>query len=136
MTSTTLLSTPLHILFLGATGYIGGSVLDRLLTHPARSSYDIVSYSRDPERAQKLEAQFGVRSVLGSLDDGDKIEAAAAKADVVIHTANSADHLGSAEAILRGLKKRHAETGKVPIYIHTVSLVPVHVQGPVILTHI
>jgi glutamyl-tRNA reductase len=95
-------------------------VLDRLLVHPARHSYNIVSYSRSAERAQKLQDQFGVRTILGSLDDVEKIEEAAATADVVFHTANSADHLPSAQAILRGLKKKHADTGKTPLYIHTV----------------
>jgi uncharacterized protein YbjT (DUF2867 family) len=121
MTSTTVLNTPLHILFLGATGYIGGAVLDRLIAHASRPSFEITSFSRNAEKAKKLESEFGVKSVLGSLDDVDKIEEAAAKSDVVFHTANSSDHLPSAQAILRGLKRKHKESGKVPIYIHVVS---------------
>jgi hypothetical protein len=122
MTSTTALNKPLRILFLGATGYIGGSILDRLITHPSRSSFEIVSFSRNADKAKKLEAEFGIKTVLGSLDDVQKIEAQAAKTDIVFHTAESADHLPSAQAILRGLKKRHEETGKVPVYIHCVCL--------------
>jgi hypothetical protein len=111
--------TPIRILFTGATGYIGGSVLDRLIAHPKRSSFELLSYSRDAAKAQKLESQFGVKSVLGSLDDVQKIEDAAATADVVIHTAR-ADHLPAVQAILRGLKRRHASTGEAPTFIHTV----------------
>jgi uncharacterized protein YbjT (DUF2867 family) len=117
------LHTPLRILFTGATGYIGGSVLQQLLVHPQAASFDIISYSRNAERAQKLEREFGVKSVLGTLDDVQKIEDTAAAADVVFHFADSADHLASAQAIIRGLKRKHAESGQIPIYIHTVSTV-------------
>jgi uncharacterized protein YbjT (DUF2867 family) len=116
----TLSHTPLRIFFTGATGYIGGSVLQQLLAHPRASTFEITSYSRNAERAQKLEREFGVKYILGELDDVQKIEDAAAVADVVFHFANSADHIPSAQAILRGLKRKHAESGQVPIYIHTV----------------
>jgi nucleoside-diphosphate-sugar epimerase len=121
ITGTTIMNTPLRILFLGATGYIGGAVLDRLLEHPARHSYEIVSYSRNAEKAKKLEELFDVKTVIGTLDDSDKIEEQAALADVVIHTADSADHMGSVQAILRGTKRKFQQSGQVPIYIHTVS---------------
>jgi nucleoside-diphosphate-sugar epimerase len=117
--SSALTNAPLRILVTGATGYIGGSVLDHLLAHPKRSSFEIVSFARDAEKAQKLEAQFGVKTVLGSLDDVQKIEDAAAEADVVINMASS-DHLPAAQAMLRGLKRRHEATGKTPAFIHTV----------------
>jgi uncharacterized protein YbjT (DUF2867 family) len=117
--SFTLARTPLRILVTGATGFIGGSVLDRLLAHPDRSSFEIISFSRDAEKAQKLEAQFGVKTVLGSLDDVQKIEDAAAEADLVINMAD-VDHLPAAQAILRGLKHRYEATGKASALIHTV----------------
>jgi ribosomal protein S3 len=60
--------------------------------------------------------------VIGDLNESQKIENAAAQVDIVIHTAESADHIGSARAILKGLKKRYEQTGKAPIYIHTVSI--------------
>jgi uncharacterized protein YbjT (DUF2867 family) len=117
--SFTLARTPLRILVTGATGFIGGSVLDRLLAHPDRASFEIVSFSRDAEKAQKLEAQFGVKTVLGSLDDVQKIEDAAVEADLVINMAD-VDHLPAAQAILRGLKRRYEATGKASALIHTV----------------
>jgi hypothetical protein len=123
--SSSVSRTPLRILLTGATGYIGGSILDRLVSHPKRSSFEITSFSRNAAKAQKLESQFGVKSVLGSLDDVQQLEEAAATADVVIHTAD-ADHLPAAQAILRGLKRRHASTGEAPTFIHTAgtSMIP------------
>jgi hypothetical protein len=122
--SSSVSRTPIRILLTGATGYIGGSILDRLLSHPKRSSFEITSFSRNAAKAQKLESQFGVKSVLGSLDDFQQLEEAAATADVVIHTAD-ADHLPAAQAILRGLKRRHASTRETPTFIHTVGTSPV-----------
>lgn len=114
-------TTALRILFLGATGYIGGSVLDRLIAHPDQKSWDIISYSRNAEKAEVLLSRFGIKSIIGTLDENQKIEDAAAMADIVIHTADSSDHIGSVQAILRGLRQKHKQSGKVPIYIHTVS---------------
>jgi uncharacterized protein YbjT (DUF2867 family) len=112
---------PLRILFTGATGYIGGSVLGRLLGHPNRNIFEIVSFMRDTEKAQKLEAQFGVRTVIGALSDHQKLENAAATSDIVFHMAN-ADDVPAVQAILRGLKRKHADTGKASHFIHTASV--------------
>jgi uncharacterized protein YbjT (DUF2867 family) len=111
---------PVRILLTGATGYIGGSVLARLLTHPRRAHFDIVSFSRNAERAKALAARFGVETVLGTYDDVAALEDAASGADVVIHTGSS-QHIPAAQAILRGLRRRHASTGSPPHFIHTVS---------------
>lgn len=77
---------------------------------------------RNKEKASLLES-LGVRPVLGTLDDAGILSAEAEKADVVIHTANSADHIPSCQAILEGMKKR----SDTPILIHIVS-------GSVVLT--
>ncbi|KAA1475298.1 NAD(P)-binding protein [Dentipellis sp. KUC8613] len=107
----------LHILLTGATGYIGGSVLQLLLDHPKRDTFEITAYLRNAEKAKKLET-FGVHTIVGTLDDIDKLEDAASKADLVLNVAD-ADHFEGNTAILRGLKKRHEKTGEVPILIHT-----------------
>lgn len=120
--STTMPSnTPVKVLFTGATGYVGGAILDRLLVHAQRDSFEITSFSRDATKAQALEAQFGVKSVLGSLSDVQKLEDLAAGADIVLNTAAS-DDLPVIQAILRGLKRRHTATGETPAFIHTVSI--------------
>ncbi|VDB86895.1 unnamed protein product [Peniophora sp. CBMAI 1063] len=103
------------VFFLGATGYIGGSVLQHLLGTPGE--YSITALVRNADKAKKLET-FGVKTILGNLDDSDKIQQAAADADITIHTAH-ADHVGAAKAILAGAKVRFEKTGVAPIYIHT-----------------
>lgn len=105
------------IFITGATGYIGGSVLQRLLEHPKFSTFQITALVRDEAKAKKLNA-LGVKTAIASLDDLDTVTDLASKASVVIHTAD-ADHFKGAKAILAGAKKRHASTGEVPILIHT-----------------
>ncbi|EPQ59897.1 hypothetical protein GLOTRDRAFT_28879, partial [Gloeophyllum trabeum ATCC 11539] len=113
------MSTKTHIFLTGATGYIGGSVLQRLLEHPKAQSFEITTLVRNPDKAKLLET-FGVKPVIGSHSDTDKLEALAKEANVVFAVAD-ADDLEAAKAILSAQKKRHAETGEVPILIHTAS---------------
>ncbi|KAF9048745.1 hypothetical protein BJ165DRAFT_1053961 [Panaeolus papilionaceus] len=109
--------TKTHIFLTGATGYIGGSVLARLLTHPQSDSFDITVLVRDPSKAAQFR-QLGVSSVQGSNADHSLLREQAANTDVVIACAD-ADDEGAANAILRGLKDRHQKTGQVPSLIHT-----------------
>jgi len=106
-----------NIFVTGATGYIGGSVVARLLEHPNASSFQITALVRSPEKAAKLES-VGVRTAIGSLSELDKVEKLTSEADVVISMAD-ADDLDATKATLKGLKTRHETTGKVPILIHT-----------------
>ena len=69
------------IFILGATGYIGGSILQDLLDDP---NYSITALVRSAEKAKNLET-FGVKVILGSLDDSDKVQQATAAADIVLH---------------------------------------------------
>lgn len=134
------MSAKLEIFLLGVTGYIGGTVLQKLLVHPRRSDFNFTALVRSTEKAEKLKA-FGVASVIGSLSDVDTIEASASKSDVTVamvcvaHVLSSefikffqanADDVPSVEAILRGLKKRYDATGKQPIFINTVRLRVLH----------
>ena len=64
-------------------GYIGGTVLDRLLQHSNAKTFDITALVRSPEKAKKLES-FGVKGVVGSLDDYDLVEDLVSKAHVVV----------------------------------------------------
>jgi len=63
-------------------GYIGGSVLDRLLGHPKAASFKIKALVRSPEKARWL-SNLGVDIILGSHSDIAKIKKAASKSDVV-----------------------------------------------------
>ena len=49
-------------------GYIGGSVLARLLQHPNAKSFEITALVRSEAKAKKLES-FGVKAVIGSYKD-------------------------------------------------------------------
>ncbi|KAI0368803.1 NAD-P-binding protein [Pilatotrama ljubarskyi] len=113
-----MFANKLTIFLTGATGYIGGSVLRRLLEHPNHDSFEIVALVRNAEKAKLLETKFGVKTVLGSLQDLDKLSTLAENAHIVIQTADC-DNTDAIKAILSGLKKRHEKTGDLPILIHT-----------------
>ncbi|KAF8158469.1 hypothetical protein B0H34DRAFT_846653 [Crassisporium funariophilum] len=117
------MAATLNIFITGATGYIGGSVLARLLKHPDIKSFQITALVRSSEKAEKLKT-LGVETVLGSYTDEDLsfLTEAASKADVVFAMAN-ADLLAPAKAILSGLKKKHETDGSVPVLIHTAPLI-------------
>ncbi|KAL6405077.1 hypothetical protein AUP68_11920 [Ilyonectria robusta] len=80
------------IFLTGASGYVGGQVLQELSrSHP---EYTIAALIRDGEVAKRITAIFpNVRAVVGSLDDSDLA---------------SNNHLGSFQAIERGLAKRES----------------------------
>jgi len=107
--------TPIFVI--GATGYIGGSVLHKLLSHPSADTFDITALVRSEEKAKKLE-KFGVHSVIGSFNDSALVEKLAENAHVVFSLAD-ADDLPATQAILKGLKQRHAKLGDLSILIHT-----------------
>ncbi|EIW52407.1 NAD-P-binding protein [Trametes versicolor FP-101664 SS1] len=110
-------TTKVTIFLAGATGYIGGSILQRLLAHPNKQNFEITALVRSADKAKRLESEFGVKTVIGSLQDLDKLEALAENAHVVIQAADC-DDVNATNAILRGLKARHEKTGDVPIMIH------------------
>ncbi|THH28631.1 hypothetical protein EUX98_g5553 [Antrodiella citrinella] len=110
------MSAKINILFLGATGYIGGSVLDSLLDHPKVSQLEITAFVHSEEKAKKLNAaSLGVKAISGPLST---LEEACANVDVVFNTA-SADDLPLTEAILAGARKRLANGKPHLILIHT-----------------
>ncbi|KAN0124145.1 hypothetical protein V8E53_015843, partial [Lactarius tabidus] len=106
-----------YIFITGATGYIGGSVLQRLLDHPKRESFEITALVRSADKAKLLNT-LGVKTVVASLSDLDRLTELAAASDVVIHTAD-ADDQKAARALLIGAKARYEKTSKTPIFVHT-----------------
>ncbi|KAF8817258.1 NAD(P)-binding protein [Phlegmacium glaucopus] len=110
-----------RVLFLGATGYVGGTVFSSFLDHPQRSSFIYTALIRSPEKAEKLKTlDHNVNVILGSTSDTDMLAKLAADADIVIDMVDS-DSAPPVVAILSGLKARHEKTGTVPSYIHTSS---------------
>ncbi|KAH7884924.1 hypothetical protein F5I97DRAFT_1937284 [Phlebopus sp. FC_14] len=115
------MTTKTQVFFTGATGYIGGSVLARLLDHHTFPFSEITALLRpsQPDRSAALHS-LGVKTVQGTNSDLEVLERQASQSDAVFSCADS-DDLPACEAILRGLKKRHETTGTVPVLIHTVS---------------
>jgi len=83
----------------GATGYIGGSVAERLIA----SAHQVVGLVRSAESIPLLKDR-GIESVLGTLDDPEIITNAAHEADAVIHAA-SADHPGAVVTLIAALER-------------------------------
>ncbi|TCD67969.1 hypothetical protein EIP91_011770 [Steccherinum ochraceum] len=110
------MSNTVKILFIGATGYIGGPIVDRLLSHPQGSRFEITAFARSDEKAKKIEAAgVGLKATSGDLS---ALTEAVAKSDVVINTATSGNAIFT-QAVLDGAKKHFADV-KVPlVFIHT-----------------
>ncbi|KAI0787448.1 NAD(P)-binding protein [Fomes fomentarius] len=104
------------VLLLGATGYIGGAVLNKLLAeHPNTS---ITALVRNAEKAKILQSKFGVKAVVGTHQELDKVERLAEDAHIVLNLADANDE-PLIKAILSGAKTRHASVGELSILIHT-----------------
>ncbi|CAN8099768.1 unnamed protein product [Discula destructiva] len=99
------------VLLLGATGFLGGTVLTEL----EQGGYNITSVVR-PERENCLSGRK-TKVLLASHDDLAKIEGASAEADIVINAATS-DDLDLTKAINRGLVKGSLRSGKKGVLIH------------------
>ncbi|GJE92242.1 NAD(P)-binding protein [Phanerochaete sordida] len=106
------------ILILGATGYIGGSVLARLLKHPNAQNFEITALVRGQDKAKTLES-FGVKTVIGSYKDDHALTEKLAENAHIVFQIVDADDLPAMQALLKGLKNRHEKTGDVPVLIHT-----------------
>lgn len=92
------------VLITGVTGYIGGDAFYVLYdTHP---EYEYTLVVRNEDRAKPVREKYpNVRIVYGTADKSytDVLEEEARKTDIVLHTAESADHAPSAEAISKGV---------------------------------
>lgn len=89
----------------GATGYIGGSIAERLIA----LGHHVTGLVRSADKIPQLKDR-GVEPVLGTLDDSEILARAADAADAVIHAA-SADHPGSVVTLVSALER----TGKTLI---------------------
>lgn len=89
----------MKVMVTGATGYIGGSVAERLIA----SGHQVVGLVRSAESIPLLKDR-GIQSVLGTLDDPEIITNAAQEADAVIHAA-SADHPGAVVTLIAALER-------------------------------
>jgi nucleoside-diphosphate-sugar epimerase len=90
----------------GATGYIGGSVAERLIA----LGNQVTGLVRSADKASLLKDR-GIEPIHGTLDDSGVLAVAANAADAVIHAA-SADHPASVVALVSALER----SGKTLIY--------------------
>ncbi|KAJ4263353.1 hypothetical protein NW762_006171 [Fusarium torreyae] len=91
----------------GTTGYIGGDAFHALYKAQPDWSYTVLVRSED--KGKSIQKQYPeVKLAIGSLDDSAIIKKAASEADIVIHTADSSDHQGAAQAIGAGLRSTHS----------------------------
>ncbi|KAF7538971.1 hypothetical protein G7054_g2554 [Neopestalotiopsis clavispora] len=110
----------------GVTGFVGGETFYQLYDkHP---DFEYTLLLRNEERGklflEKYPAKDNIHLIYGSLDSEDIIEKAAAEADIVVHTADSADDEPSARAIARGLASSH--TAEKPGYW-------IHISGTMLI---
>src|SRR5262245_11620011 len=103
----------------GASGYIGGSVAERLRD----SGHEVHGLVRPGEKARLLNAR-GVTPVVGTLDDADILTDGARRADAVVHAAD-ADHSGAVETLVSAL----ARSGKLLIHTSGSSIVADEADG-------
>ncbi|ETS73711.1 hypothetical protein PFICI_14657 [Pestalotiopsis fici W106-1] len=113
-----------RILITGATGYIGGTILHRLITNalPTLGEVSITVLVRGEDRAKRLEEKYGSHIKCVEFDDWNQGEflqvpssllvasEIASQHDIVIN-AGSGFHPPSAEALVRGLAKRKERRG-------------------------
>ncbi|KAG8686708.1 hypothetical protein FRC09_013959 [Ceratobasidium sp. 395] len=106
--------SPQHIFFLGATGYVGGSLLVKLLTEYPSATF--TALVRQPEAAQivKALAPSRITIALGSHSDLALIEQESTKADLVVNAA-SCDDVALTKSVINGLGKRE----KKGLLLHT-----------------
>ena len=88
----------MRVFVTGAAGYIGGSVAAGLI----EAGHRVAGLVRSEQRAEAVRAR-GIEPVLGELDDAALLAEQAGAADAVVNAAH-ADHRGSVEALLSGLK--------------------------------
>jgi len=104
------------LFILGATGYIGGSVL-AALKKEYPSNLKITALVRNEKDFPAVRA-LGIDIVHGTKADLDKIRDAASDADIVLAALDN-DDVPLVQAIIAGLETRAKTASKKPILIHT-----------------
>ncbi len=109
----------MKIFVTGATGYIGGSIAERLVA----SGHQVTGLVRAGAKSAALQER-GIEPIAGSLDDPDILTNAAQAADAVIHAA-SADHPGAIVTLVTALER----SGKLLIHTTGSAIVADHADG-------
>ncbi|PSK60704.1 hypothetical protein B9Z65_854 [Elsinoe australis] len=93
---------PEKLFITGATGYIGGSVLNEALQRFPNLEFSALMRLERPDFTSRYPQ---VKIIKGSFDDSETISTASEEAEIVIH-AGDIDHPGCAAAIIAGLKRK------------------------------
>ncbi|ORY26784.1 hypothetical protein BCR39DRAFT_540203 [Naematelia encephala] len=114
-------SQPLDFFFIGATGYVGGTLLTCLMSAYPTSKF-AVQY-RQPDHLERIKQTMPtVRPVLASFDDFDTLRDESVKADIVVN-AGSCDSMPLIRAIIAGLEEASSSRQKAgkskAILLHT-----------------
>ncbi len=104
---------PIKLFVTGATGYIGGSVLTKILQSASKGKYNTTVFTRSEASVPKFK-ELGVTPLMGDLDSADILRQAAGDSDAVLHLAH-ADHWPAARALVDGL---NTNDGKRRLFIH------------------
>ncbi|KAI0312932.1 hypothetical protein OF83DRAFT_1176159 [Amylostereum chailletii] len=113
------------VFYIGATGYIGGSALVRLIKrYPDWNINALVRKEKSFEYIQQL----GVTIIEGSFSDEALVTEQSRMADIVINI-SSADNLSLITAILAGMKQRFNEGRPKGTFIHTSGCGVFYVDG-------
>lgn len=146
VTDSALFLMPLLLVF-GATGYIGSAVVRKLLREVP--GLEVTALIRRPEQAEQLEGGIvaysrryytehslavGIHTVVGSIEELDKVYSLVSKADVVLNAANS-ESLSFMHGILAGQRQHFNDTGIRPVLIHTSSSALVFANGEKHVSH-
>jgi uncharacterized protein YbjT (DUF2867 family) len=103
----------------GASGYIGGSVAEKL----RETWHQVLGLVRSEENARLLKERR-IEPIIGTLDDAGIVADAALRADDRHYTANP-DHFGAVETFITALER----SGKLLIHTSGSSVVADHADG-------
>lgn len=109
----------MNIFVVGASGYVGGTVADKLV----QAGHRVRGLVRTMAKARLLE-KAGIEPVIGSLDDGALLGVEAFKGDGVVNAASS-DHRPAADALIAAL----SGTGKFLIHTSGSSVIGDSARG-------
>ncbi|KAK1998426.1 NAD(P)-binding protein [Colletotrichum falcatum] len=109
-------ASPINLLLVGASGYIGGTILSHLCSEPSTAAINILALVRNPADAKAIATSYPqVQTLLGDLGNEELLHDAAAESDMVIYAArNTQDGVQTLMTGLAAGTKSHPEGSAQP----------------------